>query len=133
MNKGRRFLILSFKTSCTDRCKTTKPCNGLITNPGRFYWKSPRFTDLFTPDGKQFLEINYGAVNYVVLMDYLLDLLYLTKLFLSQIVILDKRNSKIKAPNRAVIMLRWKNTKAFCMVDFLIGDSFELVWTKIGK
>lgn len=127
MNKGRRFVILSFKTSCTDRCKTTKPCTG------RFYWKSPRFTDLFTPGWKQFLEINYGAFNYVVLMDYLLDRLHLTKLFLSQTVTLDKRNSKIKAPNRAVIMLRWKNTKAFCMVDFLIGDSVDLVWTKIGK
>lgn len=60
MNKGRRFVILSFKASCTDRCKTTKPCTG------RFYWKSPRFTDLFTPGWKQFLEINYGAFNYVV-------------------------------------------------------------------
>lgn len=66
-------------------------------------------------------------------MDYLLDRLHLTKLFLGQIVTLDKRNSKIKAPNRAVIRLRWKNTKAFCMVDFLIGDTFDLVWTKIGN
>ena len=66
-------------------------------------------------------------------MDYLLGRRYLTKLFLGQIVTLDKRNSKIKAPNRAVIRLRWKNTKAFCMVDFLTGDSFDLVWTKIGK